>query len=73
MRHTSKASLCEEGGMTEGHDGGREWKHFILSPSLASLDSPLSEGAGIRVQCLCDITITVDAKLKVCSSNFPQR
>ena len=31
--------------MTGGHDGGREQKAQILSPSLAALDSPLPEGA----------------------------
>ena len=35
--------------MTAGHDGGREFKSFILSPSLAPLDSPLSEGAKVRI------------------------
>ena len=43
------ASLCEGGVMTAGHDGGREFKSFILSPSLAPLDSPLSEGAKVRI------------------------
>ena len=32
--------------MTEGHDGGREFKAFVLSPPVSlMLDSPLSEGA----------------------------
>ena len=40
------ASLSEGGGMTCGHDGGREFKAFVLSPPVSlMLDSPLSEGA----------------------------